>query len=33
MEPLSSTITRLYGPKGWLTLAAFAFVLSWSSAG
>src|SRR5262249_21389287 len=27
MGPISSTITRLYGPRGWLALGAFAFVL------
>jgi len=27
MGPISSTISRLYGTKGWLTLAAFAAVL------
>jgi urea transport system permease protein len=27
MGPISSTITRLYGPRGWAVLGAFAFVL------
>ena len=27
MGPISSTITRLYGTRGWLALGAFAFVL------
>jgi urea transport system permease protein len=27
MGPIASAITRLYGPRGWLALGAFAFVL------
>ena len=27
MGPIATTITRLYGTKGWITLGAFAFVL------